>query len=378
MATILLRTANSISSPGSSVKGTPLTNSEVDNNFSNINITLGVLSNLSTTANANLVSAINSITYAVGSSGNVLTSNGSAWASSALPASGLSYVAKSANYTINNNEGVLANTALGAFTITLPVSPIVGNQVVVADAGGDFGANALTIARNGSTIANAAEDLVCDINDVSVQLVYSGSTWEVYTQIGANGGTAVTLTGTQTLTNKTLTSPIFTTANVGTPSYINLTNAVGTASNLTANIANFINVTDDTTSNVTVYPIFANDTSGAITEQVSSTKLTFNPSTGLLTSTDYNSSSDMTLKQDITSINNPLDIISQLTGFGFTWKDSKQKAYGLSAQEVEKIIPDIVRDRPDGTKGINYMNLTAFLIEAIKDLKREIQELKSK
>ena len=376
MATILLRTANSISSPGSTVKGTPLTNSEVDNNFSNINITLGVLSNLSTTANANLVSAINSITYAVGSSGNVLTSNGNVWLSSTLPASGLSYVVKSANYTINNNEGVLANTAVGAFTVTLPVSPVVGNQVVVADAFGDFGANALTIARNGSTIANLAEDLVCDINGVSVQLVYTGSTWDVFTQVGGNGGTAVTLTGTQTLTNKTLTSPTLTTPALGTPSAIVLTNATGTASNLTANIANFINVTDDTTSNVTVYPIFANNTSGAITEQVSSTKLTFNPSTGLLTSTDYNSSSDMTLKQDFTPIQNPLDIISQLTGFGFTWKDSKQKAYGLSAQEVERVIPDIVRDRPDGTKGINYMNLTAFLIEAIKDLKQEIQELK--
>jgi hypothetical protein len=376
MATILLRTANSISHTGATVKGTPLTNSEVDNNFSNINISLGVLSNLSTSANANLVAAINSITYPFGSSGNVLSSNGNAWISSALPASGLSYVVRSANTAIINNQGILANTALGSFTITLPSSPAVGNQVVVADAGGDFGANAVTIARNGSTIANAAEDLVCDINDISVQLVYSGNTWEVYTQLGGNGGTAVTLTGTQTLTNKTLTSPILVTPNVGTPSYINLTNATGTASNLTANIANFINVTNDTSSNVTVYPIFANNTSGVVTEQVSSTKLTFNPSTGLLTSTDYNSSSDMTLKQDFTPIQNPLDIISQLTGFGFTWKDSKQKSYGLSAQEVEKVIPEIVRDRADGTKGINYMNLTAFLIEAIKDLKQEIQELK--
>jgi hypothetical protein len=348
----------------------------VDNNFSNINITLGVLSNLSTTANANLVAAINSVTYAVGSSGNVLTSNGNVWASSALPASGLSYVARSANTAIINNQGILANTATGAFTVTLPASPAVGNQVVVADSYGDFGANAVTVARNGSTIENIAEDLILDINGVSVQLVYTGSTWDVFTQVGGNGGTAVTLTGTQTLTNKTLTSPTLTTPALGTPTAIVLTNATGTANNLTANIANFINVTDDTSSNVTVYPIFANATSGAITEQVSSTKLTFNPSTGLLTSTDYNSSSDMTLKQDFTPIQNPLDIISQLTGFGFTWKDSKQKSYGLSAQEVEKVIPEIVRYRADGTKGINYMNLTAFLIEAIKDLKQEIQELK--
>jgi hypothetical protein len=375
MATILLRTANSISHTGATVKGTPLTNSEVDNNFSNINITLGVLSNLSTTANANLVSAINSITYAVGSSGNVLTSNGNVWASTSLPASGLSYVAKSANYSINNNEGVLANTATGAFTITLPASPAVGNQVVVADAGGDFGANALTIARNSSTIAGVAEDLVCDINDISVQLVYSGNTWEVYTQLGGNGGTAVTLTGTQTLTNKTLTNPILTTPALGTPSAIVLTNATGTANSLTVGR---ITITDETSANASYYPMLSVGTSNGNSANVSSTKLTFNPSTGLLTTTDYNSSSDMTLKQDITPIQNPLDIISQLTGFGFTWKDSKQKAYGLSAQEVEKVIPEIVKDRPDGTKGINYMNLTAFLIEAIKDLKQEIQELKSK
>ena len=373
MATILLRTANSISSPGSTVKGTPLTNSEVDNNFSNINITLGVLSNLSTSSNANLVAAINSVTYAVGSSGNVLTSNGNVWLSSSLPASGLSYVTKSTTYTTQNNEGVLADTASGAFTITLPASPAAGNQVVIADAGGDFGANALTIARNGSTIDDVAEDLICDINGVSVQLVYSGSTWEVFTQVGGNGGTAVTLTGTQTLTNKTLTSPTLTTPALGTPSAIVLTNATGTATNLTVGR---ITVTDETSANVEYYPMLSVGTSSSNSANVSSTKLTFNPSTGLLTSTDYNSSSDMTLKQDFTPIENPIDIIGQLTGFGFTWKESKEKSFGLSAQEVEKVIPEIVRNRPDGTKGINYMNLTAFLVEAVKELKQEIQELK--
>ena len=140
--------------------------------------------------------------------------------------------------------------------------------------------------------------------------------------------------------------------------------------------ANNIIISDDTSSNVTLYPTLVSTSSGNANVRVSSTKLTFNPSTGLLVSTDYNSSSDMTLKQDFIPINNSLDIISRLTGFGFTWKDSKQKAYGLSAQEVEKVIPEIVKDRPDGTKGINYMNLTAFLVEAIKDLKQEIQELK--
>jgi hypothetical protein len=61
MATIILRDAGSISSPGSTAKGSPLTNLEVDNNFSNINVTLGVLTNLATTAQGNLVVAINEI-----------------------------------------------------------------------------------------------------------------------------------------------------------------------------------------------------------------------------------------------------------------------------------------------------------------------------
>jgi hypothetical protein len=129
---------------------------------------------------------------------------------------------------------VLADTTGGAFTVTLPATPATGAQVVVADAGGLWGTNNLTVGRNGSTIAELAQDLVCDINGVSVQLVYDGNTWLVYAQIGGNGGTAVTLTGTQTLTNKTLTSPVLTAPVLGTPASGNLssctadgTNAVG-------------------------------------------------------------------------------------------------------------------------------------------------------
>lgn len=166
----------------------------------------------------------------MGSSGNVLTSNGTTWSSQGLPASGLSYVGKSSNYTTQNNEGVLANTALGAFTVTLPATPGVGNQVVIADSFGSWNSNNLTIGRNGSTIENEAADLVCDINGASVQLVYTGNTWDVFTTLGASGGTGVTLDGIQTLTNKTLTAPTINsanivTSNVGTPTYIVLTNA---------------------------------------------------------------------------------------------------------------------------------------------------------
>jgi hypothetical protein len=144
---------------------------------------------------------------------------------------GISYTTtKTANYTAVANDGVLTNTTAGAFTVNLPASPSNGDQVIVADAAGTWGTNNLTVGRNGNNIADVAQDLVCDISGASVQFVYNSSgtaSWEVFAQIGGNGGTAVTLTGTQTLTNKTLTAPVLTAPVLGTPASGTLTNATG-------------------------------------------------------------------------------------------------------------------------------------------------------
>jgi hypothetical protein len=167
---------------------------------------------------------------ASGTVGNVLTSTGTTWTSSAPAAGGIVYTTtKTANYAAVANDGVLTNTTAGAFTVTLPASPSNGAQVIVADAGGTWGTNNLTVGRNGNLIADVAQDLVCDISGVSVQFVYNSSgtaTWEVYAQVGGNGGTVVTLDGTQTLTNKTLTAPTIASANLTTA--LTLAGAAGT------------------------------------------------------------------------------------------------------------------------------------------------------
>lgn len=152
-----------------------------------------------------------------------------AWAT---PAGGIAYTSvKTANYTAANNDGVLTNTTSGAFTVTLPTSPSVGNIVVVVDSLSQWGTNNLTIDPTAliKIAGNTAGDtLVCDITGATVTLVYTGASygWNVSAQVGGNGGTAVTLNGTQTLTNKTLTAPTIASANLTTA--LTLAGAAGT------------------------------------------------------------------------------------------------------------------------------------------------------
>ena len=123
---------------------------------------------------------------------------------------GVIYTAvKTSNYTAVNSDGVLTNTTGGAFTVTLPTSPSVGNIIVVVDSFSQWGTNNLTIDPTAliKIAGNTAGDtLTCDITGATVTLVYTGASygWNVSAQVGGNGGTAVTLTGVQTLTNKTI------------------------------------------------------------------------------------------------------------------------------------------------------------------------------
>ena len=86
------------------------------------------------------------------------------------------WVAKTTTYTAVNRDCILADTTSAVFTITLPASPTLGMFVKIADAGGAFATNNLTVARNGSNILGSATNLVLDVNDDSVYLVYYGGT----------------------------------------------------------------------------------------------------------------------------------------------------------------------------------------------------------
>jgi hypothetical protein len=136
-----------------------------------------------------------------------------------------------------------------------------------------------------------------------------------------------------------------------------------------------LTIQNDTTTNALVYPIFANTTSGSTSNlSVSSTKLYYNPSTGTLNATNFNSLSDARLKSNIQQIINAIDTVSSMRGVYFDMYG--KKSLGLIAQEVEELLPEVVNDGE--YKTIAYGNIVAVLIEAIKELHNKVEALERK
>jgi hypothetical protein len=98
------------------------------------------------------------------------------------------------------------------------------------------------------------------------------------------------------------------------------------------------------------------------------------------------SGSDIRWKKNVTPIDNALSIIEGLQGVRFEWKTEEYKdrhfekgvQVGMIAQEVEQVLPEIVRADQDGSKAISYEKLTAVLVEALKEQNRKIKELEAR
>ena len=83
---------------------------------------------------------------------------------------------KTSNFTASAGQGVFANTTSSAFTVTLPASPTLGDEVSIVDYAGTFDSNALTVGRNSSKILGADEDLTVSTERAAFTLVFTDST----------------------------------------------------------------------------------------------------------------------------------------------------------------------------------------------------------
>ena len=88
--------------------------------------------------------------------------------------------------------------------------------------------------------------------------------------------------------------------------------------------------------------------------------------------------SDINLKKNLLKIENALEKVEQINGYTYELKadDSKRHA-GVIAQEIQTVLPEIVNKGNDGILGVEYGNISALLIEAIKEQQTQIKELKA-
>ena len=92
---------------------------------------------------------------------------------------------------------------------------------------------------------------------------------------------------------------------------------------------------------------------------------------------DIDTTSDITLKENIETFTDALEVISQMRGVNFNWIESGKPSIGLIAQEVDQVLPELVGET-DGKLTVQYSNIVAVLIEAVKELTAKVQELENK
>jgi hypothetical protein len=454
MATIVTRAA----------KGSPLTHTEVDANFTNLNTdkaetsalaavaTTGAYSDLTGKPTLGTAAATDATAYATAAQGSLadsaLQGNQTITFSGDATGSGttsivVTVIDDSHNHVISNVDGL--QTALDAKQPT--GAYLTGNQTITLS--GDLSGSGTTSinAQIAANVVNANELNVVG-NGTATQFLRSDAdgsfTWAVPTDTNTTytAGTGLALTGTvfsNTITNTNqltngagyITSSASISGNAGSATVLQTARTIGGVSfNGSANI-NLAGV--NTTGNQNTSGSSASCTGNAATATVLQTARTingvsFNGSANIslslanlgytgatnanyitnnnqltngagyttytsnqatntsssvtfssVTAATINTTSDIRLKDNIRTFESAMDVVSQLRGVRFAWKETGVETVGLIAQEVEKVLPELIGTNADtGLKSVSYANMVAVLIEAVKELKAEIEELKKR
>ena len=258
-------------------------------------------------------------------------------------------------------------TGLGSKTLTAAdVGAITGNQTITLS--GDLSGSGTTSinAQIGSGVVGATELNVTG-NGTTAQFLRSdgdGSfTWATPTDTNTtySAGTALDLSGT---TFNVDLSELSTSTTDGDGDYfvvVDTSNAQRKLTKGNINISGFNNDSGYTTFTANQ----SLDTSSSVTFST-------------VTATTFNTTSDRNTKTDITPISDAVSKVQQLGGYSFTFKDSGEKSSGVIAQEVQKVMPELVQEGGEGHLTVQYGNMVGLLIEAIKEQQAQIDALTAK
>jgi len=137
-----------------------------------------------------------------------------------------------------------------------------------------------------------------------------------------------------------------------------------------------IEVNTDSTSGAKIdFELKSNVTNGVV---VSLPIIMTMTESGLSVTGDVTSSSDERIKENIQPITDALSKVQQINGVTFNWKESGDPSTGVVAQEVEKVLPEVVHENQEGIKFVAYGNMVGLLIEAIKEQQASIEKLEAR
>ena len=377
---------------------------------------IGLSTNLGTTP-------ATSGTSGFGTSGQVLTSQGSAAAPTWTTPSGMVYPGSGIPNSTGSAWGTSYSTTGSGTVVALATSPTFVTPVLGTPSSGTL------TSCTGLPVATGISGLGTGV--ATALAVAVGSAGAFVTFNGALGtpssGVATNLTGTAS----------------GLSIGGNAATATSATSATTATNATNIAITDNTSSVSTYYPVLSLNSTGNNAATTSSTKISFVPSTGVLSATTFSGagtsltgtassltagtasalttgnnyqvnslgvgtagsgtageiratnnvtayySSDKQFKENIKDIENALDKVKSIGGKEFDWTDTyiaekggadgyfvQKQDFGVIAQDVQSVFPKAVRIREDGSLAVDYSKLVALAFAAIVELKAEINTLK--
>ena len=369
-------------------KGSPLTHNEVDDNFTNLNTDKAETSALAAVATSGSYNDLSNTPAPFDP--NTLATVATTGAYSDLiskPTLGTAAATDTTAYA-TAAQGSLADSALQ------------GNQTITLS--GDLSGSGTTSinAQIAANVVNANELNVVG-NGTATQFLRSDAdgsfTWAVPTDTNTTytAGTGLALTGTvfsNTITNNNqltngaayITSSASISGNAATATALQTARTINTVSfDGTANISlSLANLGFTGASNANYITNNNQLTNGAGYTTYTSNQATNTSSSvtfSSVTAATFNTTSDIRLKDNIRTFESAMDVVSQLRGVRFAWKETGVETVGLIAQEVEKVLPELIGTNADtGLKSVSYANMVAVLIEAVKELKAEIEELKKR
>jgi hypothetical protein len=306
------------------------------------------------TTEANAINAL--LPTQTGNSGYYLTTDGSvsSWAAAPSPNNGTLNMGVSGTGLSGSATFTADQSGTSTFTVTSnATSSNTASTIVARDASGDFSAGTITASLSGNaTTSSSTTGNAATATALQTARTIGG--------VSFDGTANISLPGVDTAGNQDTSG--------------NAATATSATTATTATTANGLNTGNDYQVNS-----LGVGTAGSAT-------------TGEIRATDNITayySSDARLKENVAPIGDALDKLDMIRGVTYDWTDSyieakggedgyfvRKNDVGVIAQEIERVLPQLVAENNQGFKAVRYERLVALLIEAVKELRAEVKALK--